>query len=375
MSKVVFTAYFSKKQKIYYLCRPFGLLKKETIMKNEQEKSIILPAEWAHQSGVMLTWPHEDTDWNYMLEEVTECYVRLAHEIACREKLLIVCRDAQPIRRLLSDVADNIIFREMPTNDTWARDHGPITVKVEGDPCLYDFQFNGWGLKFASHLDNQITRRLYGAELFPSSVGYFSFLNYVLEGGSIESDGCGTLLTTAECLLSVNRNEMDEEQVEAFLKEVFGLDRVLWLHHGYLSGDDTDSHVDTLARFCSEDTIAYVKCSDERDEHYESLLAMENELKTFRTADGMPYRLVDLPMPTAQYEDDFRLPATYANFLIMNDVVLMPTYDCPEDEEARHHLQQAFPSREVIGVDCRALIRQHGSLHCVTMQFPDGVLN
>lgn len=343
-------------------------------MKNEQMNSIVLPAEWAHQSGVMLTWPHEDTDWNYMLDEVTECYVRLAREIATREKLLIVCRDAQSLREKLDDVADHIVFREMETNDTWARDHGPITVMVEGEPCLYDFQFNGWGLKFASNLDNQITRKLYGSELFPASVGYFSFLNYVLEGGSIESDGKGTLLTTAECLLSDNRNEMQEEQVEAFLKEVFGLERVLWLHHGYLAGDDTDSHVDTLARFCSEDTIAYVKCVDPNDEHYDELLEMENELKSFVTADGKSYRLVDLPMPTAQYEEDFRLPATYANFLIMNEVVLMPTYNCKEDDQALQNLQTAFPTRKVVGVDCRALIRQHGSLHCVTMQFPDGVL-
>ena len=335
---------------------------------------IVFPAEWAHQSGVMLTWPHEDTDWNYMLEEVTDCYVRLAHEIAKREKLLIVCRDESVVREKLSDVSENILFRKMETNDTWARDHGPITVSVDGEPCLYDFQFNGWGLKFAANLDNQITKKLYDSNLFPPTVGYFPLLNYVLEGGSVESDGKGTLLTTAECLLSVNRNNLTEEQVEEFLKDVFGLERVLWLHHGYLAGDDTDSHVDTLVRLCDANTIAYVTCEDKGDEHYDELKEMERELKTFKTVEGNPYRLIPLPMPTPQYEETLRLPATYANFLIMNEAVLVPTYNCPEDEIALKQLGKAFPTREIVGVDCRALIRQHGSLHCVTMQFPAGVI-
>lgn len=338
--------------------------------------SILLPPEWAPQSGVMITWPHEETDWAYMLDEAVACFKDLAREISKRERLLVVCKDEVAVRQALGDVMnDNITFRVMETNDTWARDHGPITVFVEGEPTLYDFQFNGWGLKFASNFDNQITRKLYGADTFSSKVGYANLLHYVLEGGSIESDGQGTLMTTAECLLSKNRNEhLQKEEVEEFLKNVFGLKRILWVNHGYLAGDDTDSHVDTLTRFCDAKTIAYVKCDDSSDEHYEALKAMEDELKNFRDMDGNPYRLVALPMAEKRYEDDFRLPATYANFLIMNGAVLMPTYRSERDAEAIAALQSAFPDREVVGVDCSALIHQHGSLHCVTMQMPEGVL-
>ena len=343
-------------------------------MSKEPDK-IILPAEWHKQCAVMLTWPHEATDWRYILDDVTNCYVDVAHEIVKHEKLIVVCKDEKKLRKLLADIEESILFREIDTNDTWARDHGPITVFVDGEPFVYDFQFNGWGLKFASNLDNQITRKLYDSDVFSSNVGYFSLLNYVLEGGSIESDGKGTLMTTSECLTSVNRNEgLSKNEIEAFLKEVFGLKRVLWIHSGSLAGDDTDSHVDTLARFCDEQTIAYMQCTDKKDEHYDALKEMEDEIKQFRTLDGKPYRLIPLPMPTAQYEGEERLPATYANFLIINEVVLMPTYHCGEDEIALKQLKTAFPNREIIGVDCRMLIRQHGSLHCITMQLPEGLI-
>ena len=202
-----------------------------------------------------------------------------------------------------------------------------------------------------------------------------SLLYYVLEGGSIESDGAGTLMTTSQCLLSPNRNEhLTQPQVEEFLKSSFGVERVLWINHGYLAGDDTDSHVDTLARFCDVDTIAYVQCDDKTDEHYASLKLMERELKSFKTLEGNPYRLIPLPMADARYEGEQRLPATYANFLIVNGALLVPTYRSPKDEQALSALREAFPDREVVGVDCSALIHQHGSLHCVTMQLPYYVL-
>jgi Peptidylarginine deiminase and related enzymes len=205
---------------------------------------------------------------------------------------------------------------------------------------------------------------------------YVNKLNFVVEGGALESDGKGTLLTTSECMLSKNRNgEFSKERIEQYLMDVFNLKRVLWVDYGYLSGDDTDSHIDTLARFCSEDTIAYVKCDDPLDEHYEALQKMEVQIQGFETLEGKPYNLVALPMADAVYFDDERLPATYANFLIMNEVVLYPTYNQPEkDKQARMALSSAFPGKEVIGVDCSSLIKQHGSLHCVTMQFPAGVL-
>ena len=330
--------------------------------------SIRLPAEWEPQSFVQLTWPHAGTDWADMLDEVSECFVSIAREIVKREKLLVVCADENSVRQQLRDLPqDKITYVEIPTNDTWARDHGGITVMEDGKPVVLDFTFNGWGMKFPANLDNQITRQLFEKNIFPENVKYHNRLNFVLEGGSIESDGQGTILTTAECLLSENRNNLSKEEIEAKLKEYLGAERILWLHHGYLAGDDTDSHVDTLARFCSPDTIAYVKCDDENDEHYSELKKMEEEIFSFAPlgVGGIP-----LPMADAVYDENGdRLPATYANFLIINDAVLMPTYNSPKDEIARGQLQKAFPDREIIGIDCLALIKQHGSLHCVTMQY------
>ena len=343
----------------------------------KEKAKIVLPAEWEPQSAVQLTWPHEDTDWNYMLEEVTACFVAIAKEIIKQEILLIVCKDKEEVKAQLGEVDfSRIIFREMQTNDTWARDHGAISVFVNGEPYIYDFTFNGWGMKFTANWDNQITRKLYAMDVFPVRTGYFNMLHYVLEGGSIESDGKGTLLTTSECLLSPNRNDhFLKEEIEMFLKSVFGLKRILWLNNGHLAGDDTDSHIDTLARFCDEKTIVYVRCEDTEDEHYEALLAMEGELKNFRTTDGEPYCLIPLPMADRIVEDGERLPATYANFLIINGTVLMPTYASPEkDIIAKQQLQKAFPDREIVGIDCLPLIKQHGSLHCVTMQFPENFL-
>jgi agmatine/peptidylarginine deiminase len=334
--------------------------------------NIHFPAEWEPQSAVMLTWPHALTDWAPMLAEVTNTFVAIAKEIMKREQLLIVCEHREAVQLALGDVDySQITFREMATNDTWARDHGPLSVIVNEVPYLMDFTFNGWGLKFPANYDNQITRRLYESATFSSEVGYQSMLHVVLEGGSIESDGGQVLLTTAECLLSVNRNEMkDKTEIGDYLKMMLGVKRVLWLNHGYLAGDDTDSHIDTLARFCNPHTIAYVQCLDAEDEHYDELAAMEKELKLFTTNEGKPYDLIPLPMADAVYEAGERLPATYANFLILNGAVLMPTYQSDKDEVAQEALQTAFPDREIVGIDCRSLIKQHGSLHCVTMQFP-----
>ena len=332
--------------------------------------TLILPAEWAEQKFVQLTWPHANTDWAYMLDEVNACFVNIAREIIKYENLLIVCANAVEVKELLrgADVS-KITFVEMPTNDTWARDHGGITVLEDGKPVIYDFTFNGWGMKFAANHDNQITRRLFDKRIFGENTDYKSCLDFVLEGGSIESDGEGTLLTTSECLLSDNRNNKTKIEIEAKLKELLGLKRILWLNHGCLKGDDTDSHVDTLARFCSSDTIAYVQCEDQTDCHYLELKVMEKELQRFRTLAGEPYTLIPLPMATAIYVDGGCLPATYANFLIINGAVLVPTYYSTKDALAKQQLQKAFPDREIVGIDCTALIKQHGSLHCVTMQY------
>ena len=341
-----------------------------------EKTTTYFPAEWAPQSGVQLTWPHAATDWAYMLPRVQECFVNIAREIAARERLLIVTPEPEEVKRQIADTVcmDNVRFVQCPTNDTWARDHGAITLLSEAGPTLLDFKFNGWGLKFASDKDNLITRRLVEADALYGI--YENRLGFVLEGGSIESDGQGTLLTTSECLLSPNRNgQMTQAEIEDYLRRTFHVQQVLWLDHGYLAGDDTDSHIDTLARFCPNDTIVYVQCNDGQDEHYDALRQMEEQLKTFRTLSGAPYRLLPLPMADAVVEDGERLPATYANFLILNGAVLYPTYAQPDnDRRAAEVLQQAFPGYEIVGIDCRALICQHGSLHCVTMQYPAGVL-
>ncbi len=328
--------------------------------------------------------------------------------VAQFEKVIVVCADAVYVKKLLNDIPETqLILSEIPSNDTWARDHGGITVFINGKckmvngkleiqdlpftinnlpliPVIYDFTFNGWGMKFPADKDNLITRRLWNDEQLtmndeqnrtaPQVSSTFSVLHsaFIFEGGGVESDGEGTLLTTSECLLSTNRNgHLSKTQITQKLKKYFGAKRVLWLNNGYLAGDDTDSHIDTLARFCEVDLIAYVKCEDKNDEHYTALQAMEKELKSFRTAYKKPYRLIPLPMPEACYaEDGHRLPATYANFLIINGAVLVPTYGVKQDNMALAILTTCFPDRKIIGINCRILIEQHGSLHCATMQYP-----
>ncbi|MBL7814141.1 MAG: agmatine deiminase family protein [Saprospiraceae bacterium] len=334
-----------------------------------------LPAEWEAQSAIQFTFPHEDSDWLPMLDEVVPCFVRLIEAASQYQKVLVVCKDKEKTAELLRGaVQERLWLVELPSNDTWARDHAAITVFDDEKPVLLDFVFNGWGLKFAADKDNLITQRLFDKGIFKAKKLQKGGL--VLEGGGIESDGKGTLMTTAECLLSPNRNpHLSKKQIEQRLKRLFGVERILWLNHGYLAGDDTDSHIDTLARFCDEHTIAYVQCLDPNDEHFVALQNMENELRAFRRVDGQPYKLIPLPMSEAIYDEEgLRLPATYANFTIINGAVLVPTYGVPQDTLALDILRGCFPDRKVIGLDCCPLIYQHGSLHCVTMQFPEGTI-
>lgn len=346
-------------------------------MEKNKNRSFTLPPEWCPQSAIQLTWPHYGTDWDYMLEEITVCYVNLARTILQYQKLIIVCCDNVTVKQALNvddKLLRNLEIIELPTNDTWARDHAGISVFDENNQkYVFDFTFNGWGLKFPSNYDNQINRGLFAADIFRSDVQYINKKDFVLEGGALESDGKGTLLTTSECLLSPNRNSaLTKLEIETYLIETFGLKRVLWLDHGYLAGDDTDSHIDTLARLCDEHTIAYVKCEDEADEHYDALLRMETQLQGFVDPNGNAYNLIALPMADKVIVDGERLPATYANFLIMNEIVLLPFYNTAKDAIAQEQLQKAFPTRKVIGIDCSPIIKQHGSLHCVTMQYPEG---
>ncbi len=334
-----------------------------------------LPAEWEPQSAVQLTFPHADSDWADLLEVVLPCFVEIAVTIARFQKVLIVCQNEATTKALFGiKLSNNMIFVEAASNDTWARDHGGITIEERiGRWIIQDFMFNGWGLKYPADKDNLITRHLYNKGVFDAGIEHAGL---VLEGGGIESDGQGTLLTTAACLLSPNRNpHLSKSQIEERLEKKFGLKQILWLNHGYLAGDDTDSHIDTLARLCSPEIIAFVKCDDPNDEHFEELSKMEAELKNLRQLNGQPYQLVPLPWPDACFsEEGHRLPATYANFLIINGAVLVPTYGVKQDAEALEILKPVFPDREIIGINCRTLIEQHGSLHCVTMQYPMGAL-
>lgn len=318
-------------------------------------------AEWEPQSMVQLTWPHEGTDWAPILNEITAVYEEMAREIRKREPLLIV--------------------DDIPHNDTWARDHGFITVEqttirdttlcsVENNEqhkalILMDFGFNGWGEKFEATLDNQINKRLYEQELVKGI--YEDHLDFVLEGGSIESDGKGTVFTTECCLMAPHRNQpLTKEEIEERLKEWLGAERIVWLQHGSLIGDDTDGHIDTLVRICPNDTLLFTEGDDDNPD----LALMEDELNKLKTMEGKSYRLLKLPLPRPIYDDGDRLPATYANYLVINGAVLVPTYKQPDmDQRAMSIIQQAFPDREIVGIDCCAVIKQHGSLHCCTMQY------
>lgn len=335
------------------------------------------PSEWENEGAILLSWPHKDTDWAGMLVRVTRCYIALSKAvIEAGQKLIIVAPDTSIPRRLLGSLPqDKILFVDLPTNDTWARDFGPITIETpEGNPVIVDFKFNGWGLKFAADRDNLVTSRLVKRGLLRGE--YDNQLGFVLEGGSIESDGKGTLMTTSECLLSPNRNgSLSRSEIEEKLKDTLGVSHILWVDHGGLEGDDTDSHIDTLARLAPDDTIIYTACDNPSDSHYDSLHKMEEQLKTLRTIDGRPYNLVSLPLPDPEYDEEGnRLPATYANYLITPGAVLMPSYGQSMKDLLAARILNVVWGRKVIAVDCRALIRQHGSLHCATIQIPSSAL-
>ncbi len=338
--------------------------------------SVRLPAEWEPQDGVLLAWPHAQTDWAPILPRVEPVFLQLTREISHFEQVVIATAGLSALHNKLQaaeiDMA-RVTLAEVAFDDTWCRDFGPVTTLVDGGPRLQDFVFNGWGGKFSAALDNGVTAELQRQGVFAAPL---STRSMVLEGGSIESDGNGTLLTTTQCLLNPNRNpDLTKDQIEAELRRQLGCQRILWLEHGHLLGDDTDAHVDTLARLAPDDTIVYVACDDPEDEHYPALRRMAEELAAFRTAAGSPYRLLPLPWPAARYDaEGQRLPATYANFLVINDAVLVPTYGDTQDAQALATVGAAFPEREIIAIDCSAVIEQHGSLHCLTMQLPQGVL-
>ncbi|MGJ7901435.1 agmatine deiminase family protein [Lysobacter sp. 1R34A] len=335
------------------------------------------PAEWEPQSAVLVAWPNADTDWAERLGEVEETYIALVAAIVRYQSVLICVADddvqAYARARLSSARIDmaRVHFIEAPYDDTWLRDSGPISLRDGDGFRLLDFRFTGWGGKFDASQDDLLVERLTDMGTFSNSVR--QSIDFALEGGAIETDGAGTLLSTWQCLHE-RHPQASREEITAKLAGWLQQDRVLWLDHGYLEGDDTDAHIDTLARFAAPDTIVYQGCDDPTDSHYTELQAMAAELAALRTRDGQPYRLFALPWAQPVIDENRRLAASYANFLIINGAVLMPAYGDAADAQAQAVLAQAFPDREIVPVPCRALIWQNGSLHCVTMQLPQGLI-
>lgn len=337
--------------------------------------STYLVPEWADQSAVLIAWPYGEGDFSPWLSAVEQTYAAIAAAIARRETLIVACRDEahrESIRNLLAGSVnpDQLRFGILPYDDVWVRDTAPLTIATETGFRLLDFRFNGWGGKYAHAADAELAKNLHSTGLLGSIP--MEQVDLVFEGGSIESDGAGTVMTTTRCLLNPNRNpSLSRGQIEDRVRRSLGAERILWLTRGFAEGDDTDAHIDTLARFCAPDTIAYSACTQPGDPLYAEFKAMEAELQHFTLASGEPYRLVPLPIPLPIFsEEGDRLPATYANFLIINGAVLVPVYGDPADAIALERLGASFPDREMVAIDCTALIRQYGSLHCMTMQFP-----
>lgn len=327
----------------------------------------VMPAEWEKQQCVLMSFPHEETDWANDLEASLSPFIRIAQAIAYAQAVYIICKDKTKIASLFCSTR-NLTFIEIPTNDTWIRDYGYISIKENGENKLLDFTFDGWGGKFEASLDNCVNTALH--EKGYMGITPLESIDFALEGGSIESDGDGTILATSKCLCNPNRNNgLSKEEVEKELEKTLGNTRILWLDYGYLVGDDTDSHIDTLARFVNKETIVYIKCEDKDDEHYVALKKMEKQLQSFETKEGKPYILLPLPMTHAIYnKQGERLPSTYANFLITNDALIYPTYADKNDAKVHEIFKALFPNKEIIPINCLKLIEQGGSLHCSTMQ-------
>lgn len=337
------------------------------------------PAEWEPQSAVLIAWPHADTDWAKRLVDVEETYIALVAAITAFQTAVVCIADddlqiyAEARLRSARVDMNRVRFITVEYDDTWLRDSGPVTLRSgESTSCqLLDFRFTGWGGKFEANRDDRLIEALVAQGVFANAQRHE--IDFALEGGAIETDGAGTLLTTWRCLHE-RHPQASRETLTAKLSAWLVQDRVLWLDHGYLEGDDTDAHIDTLARFAAEDVIVYQACDDVTDTHYPELQAMAAELAALRTRNGEPYRLFALPWPKPVFDEGRRLAASYANFLIINGAVLIPSYSDVADARAQEVMAEAFPGRAIVPVPCRPLIWQNGSLHCLTMQLPEGLI-
>jgi agmatine/peptidylarginine deiminase len=338
--------------------------------------SLRLPAEWEPQAGVIIAWPHADTDWGPRLARIERAYVGLAAAIARFEPLVVCVADAAVRSRATTLLAaagvanERLRFVEIPYDDTWLRDSGPLTLAAAGRFQLLDFRFTGWGGKYEGGRDDRLVETLHARGLFGHAT--HRRIDWALEGGAIEVDGKGSLLTTWRCLHQ-RHPQMSRTEMDALLRDAFAVERVLWLEHGYLEGDDTDAHIDTLARYAPDDAIVLQTCDDPADPHHAELSRMREEIAALRTLDGRPYRLHELPWARAIVDGGRRLAASYANYLVVDGGVVMPAYGDPSDATAARVIAAAHPGREVVAVDARELIWQNGSVHCLTMQLPAGV--
>ncbi|MEO8742021.1 MAG: agmatine deiminase family protein [Lysobacteraceae bacterium] len=341
------------------------------------DPALRFPAEWEPQSAILLAWPHAGTDWADRLADVESSYVALIAAITRFETAVVcVANDAlrQHAARLLAaaDVEQGRIrFVQVDYDDTWLRDSGPLSLRKSDGFHLLDFRFNAWGEKFSASRDDCLVEALFAQGLFRNAQR--ERIDFALEGGAIETDGNGTLLSTWHCL-HTRHPELDRNALTSRLCKSLHQQRVVWFDHGALDGDDTDAHIDTLARFADPHTIVYQACDDQQDAHYAELQQMAHELSLLRTLDGKPYRLFALPWAKPIIDKGRRLAASYANFLIVNGAVLMPAYGDPADVLAAGILEKAFPHRDIVQVPCRSLIWQNGSLHCLTMQLPEGLI-
>lgn len=346
--------------------------------------------EWAEQDAVILAWPNDRMDWADHLEMVHACYLEIiSASLEHTHVVLLVDReDDLPVgfmHRWTEKPHSVILINDFLLNDTWMRDVMPLFGMLEESKVARDFGFNGWGLKFPANHDNTAVRRLFKectlfhtGEQDNDSVVLLPKQDYILEGGAIESDGRGTLMTTDSVICEANRNVLSENrnyQIER-LKEAFAIHNIYSLGVQAMRGDDTDGHIDTLARFIDEHTIVYNYTEDKDDVHYDLMQALQKEVQAMLDIDSKPYKCVPLPIPSPIFDEDgMQLPATYANFLITNGAILVPIYQDPMDQVALKVIQDLKPEYKVVGIDCRALILQHGSLHCITMQVPKGFLN
>ncbi len=319
-----------------------------------------LPAEWEEQEHIMLVFPSPKSDWEHSIYHIQKSYIELIKTIALYQKCIVLCENKTKLSKILPK-SKYIKLLQIDTNDTWIRDFGAITVYENNKTKLLNFQFNAWGGKFEYKKDNQINQKLKELKFFKTPM---KDINFVLEGGSIDTNAQGVLLTTQNCIFNQNRNpKFSKKQILEVLRTTLGVNEIITLQNGSLIGDDTDSHIDTLARFLDEETIAYAKCYNKDDEHYLSLKKMEEELKKTK------FHLIPLPLPSPKYFLNHRLPATYLNFVFVNGALIVPTYKDKNDKIALEILQNFFPSKDIVGVDASIFIREHGSLHCATMNF------